>query len=123
MSPEHFSSVRPNWRGSQLLGWFSLEKESPTFKTLMLKYIVAGDFVIYRWWNQQDENTQNKVRYLVNQGQLEFVNAGWSMYLHSVLLILVQEIFPLCILLSNQIPHADSGKFSALGARYSIGCT
>ena len=32
-----------------------------------------------RWWNEQDDKTQQLVKTLVNNKQLEFVNAGWCM--------------------------------------------
>jgi len=32
------------------------------------------------WWDEQDEARRNDVRKLVKSGQLEFVNAGWSMH-------------------------------------------
>ena len=32
------------------------------------------------WWDEQDEGRRNDVRKLVKSGQLEFVNAGWSMH-------------------------------------------
>jgi lysosomal alpha-mannosidase len=31
------------------------------------------------WWYQQDETLKNTVRQLVQEGRLEFLNAGWSM--------------------------------------------
>ncbi len=31
------------------------------------------------WWKYQTDDMKNKVRMLVQQGRLEFVNAGWSM--------------------------------------------
>lgn len=33
----------------------------------------------YRWWLEQNEDTKTKVRALVRNGQLEFINAGWCM--------------------------------------------
>lgn len=32
------------------------------------------------WWQEQDDDTKANVRYLAQNGQLEFVNAGWSMH-------------------------------------------
>lgn len=32
------------------------------------------------WWNEQTQDTQNKVRQLIQEGRLEIVNAGWSMH-------------------------------------------
>jgi hypothetical protein len=32
------------------------------------------------WWNEQTEELKEKVRGLVKNGQLEMVNAGWSMH-------------------------------------------
>lgn len=31
------------------------------------------------WWEQQNQDRKQQVRALVNSGQLEFINAGWSM--------------------------------------------
>ena len=33
----------------------------------------------HRWWQEQDITTKEKVRGLVRNGQLEFINAGWCM--------------------------------------------
>ena len=33
----------------------------------------------WRWWEQQDEETQDLVSQLVTAGQLEFTGGGWSM--------------------------------------------
>ena len=32
------------------------------------------------WWDKQTTELQDQVRTLVNEGRLEFVNAGWSMH-------------------------------------------
>jgi len=32
-----------------------------------------------RWWNGQNETVRNIVMKLVVNGQLEFINGGWSM--------------------------------------------
>lgn len=32
------------------------------------------------WWGQQTEERKEKVRMLVKENRLEFVNAGWSMH-------------------------------------------
>ena len=32
------------------------------------------------WWDEQNEDMKTKVRQLVRSGQLELVNAGWSMH-------------------------------------------
>ena len=34
---------------------------------------------IWRWWNQQTLETQNKVKQLVNEGRLELLSGGWCM--------------------------------------------
>ncbi len=31
-----------------------------------------------RWWNLQNETTRAEVRGLVKEGQLEFINGGWT---------------------------------------------
>ena len=40
-------------------------------------YVETGFF--WRWWTNQDEETKEIVRTLVNNGQLEFINGGWCM--------------------------------------------
>lgn len=32
-----------------------------------------------RWWDEQNDEMKELVRGLVNRGQLEFINGGWSM--------------------------------------------
>jgi len=32
------------------------------------------------WWDQQNDRMKEKVRGLVQNGQLEIINAGWSMH-------------------------------------------
>ena len=32
-----------------------------------------------KWWLEQDEETKKMVRQLVDEGRLQFINAGWSM--------------------------------------------
>ncbi len=29
------------------------------------------------WWDEQDEETQDKVKQLVEEGRLDFINGGW----------------------------------------------
>ena len=43
------------------------------------KYIQVETAFFWRWWQEQDEETQQLVSDLVNQGQLEFTGGGWSM--------------------------------------------
>lgn len=33
----------------------------------------------WKWWTNQNENTRNDVKNLVESGQLEFISGGWSM--------------------------------------------
>jgi lysosomal alpha-mannosidase len=40
-------------------------------------YVETGFF--WRWWTNQDEETQAIVQNLVQNGQLEFINGGWVM--------------------------------------------
>ncbi|GAB2282845.1 hypothetical protein Dimus_017381 [Dionaea muscipula] len=44
------------------------------------KFIFAEQAFFQRWWVSQDENIREEVRKLVDAGQLEFVNGGWSMH-------------------------------------------
>ncbi|KAF4094455.1 hypothetical protein AMELA_G00015200 [Ameiurus melas] len=43
------------------------------------RFIYVETAFFYRWWKQQDRQTQNIVTQLVEQGRLEFVNGGWCM--------------------------------------------
>lgn len=40
-------------------------------------YVETGFF--WKWWTNQNENTRNDVKNLVESGQLEFISGGWSM--------------------------------------------
>ncbi|KAJ4843311.1 hypothetical protein Tsubulata_030219 [Turnera subulata] len=44
------------------------------------KFIFAEMAFFQRWWGEQSVDTQDKVRKLVDAGQLEFVNGGWCMH-------------------------------------------
>lgn len=41
-------------------------------------YVESGFF--HRWWVEQDEDMQARVKALVKSGQLEFINGGWCMH-------------------------------------------
>ena len=43
------------------------------------KFIQVETAFFWRWWRQQDEETQDTVKKLVDQGQLQFAGGGWSM--------------------------------------------
>ncbi|KAL7642572.1 UNVERIFIED_CONTAM: hypothetical protein RMT77_007133 [Armadillidium vulgare] len=43
------------------------------------KFIYVESAFFFRWWNEQDEKTKSIVQMLVQNGQLEFINGGWSM--------------------------------------------
>ena len=43
------------------------------------KFIQVETAFFWRWWRQQDEETQEMVKQLVGQGQLQFAGGGWSM--------------------------------------------
>eukprot|EP01129_Flabellula_baltica_P000848 TRINITY_DN1078_c0_g1_i1.p1 TRINITY_DN1078_c0_g1~~TRINITY_DN1078_c0_g1_i1.p1 ORF type:complete len:965 (+),score=111.58 TRINITY_DN1078_c0_g1_i1:28-2895(+) len=43
------------------------------------KFIYVETAFFYRWWNQQDNDMKNLVKKFVANGQLEFINGGWSM--------------------------------------------
>ena len=32
------------------------------------------------WWDAQNNDSKSKVKLLVSNGQLEFINGGWSMH-------------------------------------------
>ncbi|PIA57396.1 hypothetical protein AQUCO_00600257v1 [Aquilegia coerulea] len=44
------------------------------------KFIFVEQAFFQRWWAEQNNETQKVVRKLVDLGQLEFVNGGWSMH-------------------------------------------
>lgn len=48
--------------------------EDPTRKFI---YVEMAFFM--RWWREQNEAKKQQVRDLVKNGQLEFINGGWSM--------------------------------------------
>ncbi|XP_043940666.1 lysosomal alpha-mannosidase [Protopterus annectens] len=43
------------------------------------RFIYVEIAFFYRWWNQQSEQMRKKVKQLVNEGRLEFINGGWCM--------------------------------------------
>nr|AYV89059.1 saliva protein-5 [Tetranychus truncatus] len=43
------------------------------------RFIYVESAFFWRWWTHQDEEMQNLVKQLVNQGRLEFIGGGWSM--------------------------------------------
>jgi len=43
------------------------------------RFIQVETAFFWRWWEQQEEDTQDLVRVLVEAGQLEFVGGGWCM--------------------------------------------
>ncbi|CDY18591.1 BnaA09g08040D [Brassica napus] len=43
------------------------------------KFVFAEMAFFTRWWGEQNPETHEQVKKLVNSGQLEFVNGGWSM--------------------------------------------
>ena len=44
-----------------------------------LSFIWAEVIFFARWWDEQNEEAQKKVRKIINRGQLEFVLGGWTM--------------------------------------------
>ncbi|XP_042478440.1 alpha-mannosidase [Macadamia integrifolia] len=44
------------------------------------KFIFVEQAFFQRWWEEQNEGTQEQVKKLVDSGQLEFINGGWSMH-------------------------------------------
>ncbi|XP_038973707.1 alpha-mannosidase-like isoform X1 [Phoenix dactylifera] len=44
------------------------------------KFVFAEQAFFQRWWREQNEQTQEVVRKLVDSGQLEFINGGWCMH-------------------------------------------
>ena len=43
-------------------------------------FVYVEQAFFQRWWRQQTAVTQNFVRTLVSNGQLEFINGGWCMH-------------------------------------------
>lgn len=43
------------------------------------RFIQVEAAFFWRWWQEQDEEMQNLVRQLVNEGRLEITGGGWSM--------------------------------------------
>ncbi|GAB6018760.1 hypothetical protein CHUAL_000429 [Chamberlinius hualienensis] len=43
------------------------------------RFIFVEMSFFWRWWNSRDESVHQRVINLVNSGQLEFINGGWSM--------------------------------------------
>ena len=43
------------------------------------RFIQVETAFFWRWWREQDEDTRQTVRELVDGGQLEFTGGGWSM--------------------------------------------
>jgi len=43
------------------------------------KFIYVEMAFFKRWWDQQTQQMQDKVRGFVKSGQLEFINGGWCM--------------------------------------------
>ncbi|XP_072039219.1 lysosomal alpha-mannosidase-like [Amphiura filiformis] len=41
------------------------------------RFIYVEIAFFWRWWNQQTENMKSRVRKLVSEGRLEFINGGW----------------------------------------------
>ncbi|KAL0543429.1 hypothetical protein IC582_018525 [Cucumis melo] len=44
------------------------------------KFVFAEMAFFQRWWSQQNPTVQKRVRELVEDGQLEFINGGWCMH-------------------------------------------
>ncbi|KAK9129463.1 hypothetical protein Sjap_009950 [Stephania japonica] len=44
------------------------------------KFVFAEQAFFQRWWTEQNVETKQEVRKLVDSGQLEFINGGWCMH-------------------------------------------
>jgi lysosomal alpha-mannosidase len=42
------------------------------------KFIQVESYFFHRWWKEQNKETQDIVKGLVNKGQLAFINGGWT---------------------------------------------
>lgn len=45
----------------------------------IVRFIQVETAFFWQWWQKQSEETKDVVRSLVNKGQLEIINAAWSM--------------------------------------------
>ena len=52
---------------------------SNSFSSLPIRFILGEMAFFHRWWKAQNETSRNIVKRLVENGQLEFINGGWSM--------------------------------------------
>ncbi|XP_055376592.1 lysosomal alpha-mannosidase-like [Condylostylus longicornis] len=43
------------------------------------RFIYVESAFFFKWWNQQEKKLQDKVKQLVEEGQLEFIGGAWSM--------------------------------------------
>ena len=43
------------------------------------KFIQVESAFFWTWWNEQNDFTKDLVKYLVANGQFEFIGGGWSM--------------------------------------------
>lgn len=44
------------------------------------KFVYVEMAFLFRWWNEQSEDMKTRVRTLVNEGRLQFINGGWCMH-------------------------------------------
>lgn len=49
------------------------------FNFASLRFIQVETAFFYKWWIHQNEEMQNKFKTLVENGQIEIINGGWSM--------------------------------------------
>lgn len=46
---------------------------------LCFRFIYVESIFFFKWWDEQTEELQDKVRMLVEEGRLEFAGGAWSM--------------------------------------------
>ena len=42
------------------------------------RFIQVEIYFFHRWWNEQNQQTRDAVKKLVNEGRLVFINGGWT---------------------------------------------
>ena len=85
-------TVDQYYHGSHRAGWVGWEENQRAGVQYVLdtvvmelamdpekRFIQVETAFFWRWWQQQDEESQELVRQLVSAGQLEFTGGGWAM--------------------------------------------
>lgn len=70
--------------GRQDIQWAAVQFTIDTVVTELslnpsYKFSIVEMAFLYRWWNNANETERERMRTLVKNGQLEFINGGWCM--------------------------------------------